>query len=269
VDAWLALVGLSLGVVGAWSTVRRALPRQESTLTIALTVAALEAARRAQGPVSPAHLAHAAVFALERDDGPDLSPVREAIEAHLDALPPGHVPADAPLGRAVMRAIQAAAAAAEHEATLLTLRAVLEGLRADRHVASLLEATERPPPSRPSGRLGAPYRAVSTPDVVHVLLKNDDVSTMEGVLAILRECFAKGNAEALHLMLTTHYEGSAIVGRYPRMEAEALRARACRKARDLGMPLAIELATDTERESPPRPTWVDRVRRLFTPDPSP
>ena len=268
-DAWLALVGLSLGVVGAWSTVRRALPRQEPTLTIALTVAALEAARRAQGPVSPAHLAHAAVFALERDDGPDLSPVREAIETHLDELPPEHVPADAPLGREVMRAIQAAAVTAEHEATVLTLRAVLEGLRTDHHVAALLDATERPPPSRPSGRLGAPYRAVATSDVVHVLLKNDDVSTMEGVLAVLRECFAKGNAEALHLMLTTHYEGSAVVGRYPRMEAEALRTRAARRARDLGMPLAIELTMDAARDASPRPTWVDRMRRLFTPDPYP
>jgi ATP-dependent Clp protease adaptor protein ClpS len=263
VEAWLALVGLSLGVIGAWTSARRVMPRQEAPLTIALTVAALEATRRAQGKVSPAHLAHAAVFALERQDGPDLAMVREAIEAHLDALPAEKVHPEAPLGASVMTAIQDAAFAAEEEARTLSLRDVLDRLKGDRLVDALLDAADRPPPSRPSGRLGAPYRAPGASDLAAVLLVNDDVSTMEGVLAVLRDAFAKGNAEALHLMLTTHYEGRAIVGRYPRAEAEALRARAVAHARTMGLPLAIEVEGE---EAPARAkglSLAERVRGLF------
>ncbi len=232
-------------------------------LTVALTVAALEATRRAQGKVSPAHLAHAAVFALERDGGPDLAPVRESLEAHLDALPSEKVPPDAPLGPDLMAAIQSAATSAEQEAKALSLRDVLERMRDDRLVAALLDAADRPPPSRPSGRLGAPYRATAASDLVAILLLDDDVSSMEGVLAVLRGAFAKGNAEALHLMLTTHYEGRAVVGRYPRTEAEALRERAVTHARTMGMPLAIELEGQPPFAKARGPSLAARVRGFF------
>jgi ATP-dependent Clp protease adaptor protein ClpS len=265
VEAWLALFGLSLGVIGALTSARRAMPRQEPPLTIALTVAALEATRRAQGKVSPAHLAHAAVFALERDGGPDLALVREALEAHLDALPTEKVPPDAPLGPAVITAIEAAATAADREARSLSLRDVLARLREDRLVGALLDAADRPPPSRPGGRLGAPYRAPGAGELVAIVLVNDDVSTMEGVLAVLRDAFAKGNAEALHLMLTTHYEGRAVVGRYPQTEAEAVRARAVAHARTMGMPLAIELELGENEASASarRLSLAERVRDFF------
>ncbi len=269
-DAWLALVGLSLGVMGALTSARRQMLRQEAALTIALTVAALEATRRAQGPVSPAHFAHAAVFALERDGGPDLSLVRETLEAHLDALPTAHVPPEAPLGREIMAAMNAAANAAGRRSSPLSLRDVLERLRSHRHVAALLDAAERPPISRPGDRVGAPYRAPAASDVARLLLLNDDTSTMEGVLVVLRDTFAKGSAEALHLMLTTHYEGHAVVGRCPRSEAEVLCRRATLRARELGMPLAIVIDTEGDATTSKRPTLTDRVLGLFraTPDPS-
>ncbi len=268
-DAWLTLVGLSAGIYGAWRTVRLQMPRQEPALTIALSVAALEAARRAQGPVEPAHLAHAALFALEREDGPDLSRVREALEAHLDALPSGAAANAPPLGRAVTVAIETAARAAHDAAGPLTLRDVLALLREDAHVATLLDAASQPPPSRP-GRIGAPYRAGDAHDLARLVLLDDDVSTMEGVLAVLRESFVKGNAEALHLMLTTHYEGRAVVRRCPRAEADALRARALEHARRLGMPLAIVVESGAAVAPPAktRPSLAARLRGLLRAGPS-
>ena len=278
-EAWLALFGLSLGATFAWSTVRRsAMPRQESALTIALTVAALEAARREHGPVTAAHLAHAAMFAYERENGPDLVRVRDAIDVHLDTLPvraevlvegkvvaPSH---EAPLGREVMAAIQAAAVAADFEMRTLSLRAVLERLRGEVFVRALLDAIDAPPKSQPRDLVGAPYRAATSEDRVVVRLRNDESSTMEGVLVVLRESFAKGNAEALHLMLTTHYEGSAIVGRYAHAEAESLKKHATQRARDLGMPLVIDV--DLPGAPAPRPpTFAERLVRLFNPRPFP
>ena len=144
----------------------------------------------------------------------------------------------------------------------MTLRDVLEGLKTDRLVSALLEAADRPPPSRSSGRLGAPYRAPGASDHVAIFLLNDDVSTMEGVLAVLHDAFAKGHAEALHLMLTTHNEGRANVGRYPPAEAEELRARAVARARTIGLPLAIAVEGDKPAVAKGL-SFADRVRDLF------
>lgn len=251
-DAWLALVGLSIGVLGALPrTRRRRLPRQESALTIALTVAALEATRRGHAEVVPAHVALAAVFALEQPGGPDLSAVREAIEAELEALPVA-VPAEAgtrePLGDEVRRAVRRAAAKADNELRSLSLDDVLVALHGEPAVDALLAAANAPPPSRPGAVTGAPYRVARPETDARVVLLNDDVSTMEGVLEILRECFSKGHAEALHLMLTTHYAGRAIVGHYAWDEAVARKHAATSRARGIGMPLAILVEGEAEPE---------------------
>ena len=273
-DTWLALVGLSLGVLGALPrTRRRRLPRQESALTIALTVAALEATRRGHAEVVPAHVAYAAVFALEQPGGPDLSAVREQIDAELEALPvtapPDAGQAREPLGQHVRRAVRRAAAKADTELRSLSLDDVLGALQGEPSVDALLDAAHKPPPSTPSPDSGAPYRTTRSATDARVVLLNDDVSTMEGVLEVLRECFSKGHAEALHLMLTTHYAGRAIVGHYAWDEAEARRRAATARARGIGMPLAILVLGDGEREDPDAPGLGERLLRFFSPRPSP
>ena len=89
----------------------------------------------------------------------------------------------------------------------MSLRDVLELLRSDACVQGLLEAVDQPAPSQ-SGRLGAPYRAARASEPVEIVLLDDDVSTMDGVLALLGDCFCKGHAEALHLMLISQGDGT-------------------------------------------------------------
>jgi ATP-dependent Clp protease adaptor protein ClpS len=74
---------------------------------------------------------------------------------------------------------------------------------------------------------------------VHVVLRNDDYTTQDIVVAILRDVFGLAEAEAMRVMLATHTEGKAIVGRFAaaaaRDKVEAARAR----ARASGFPLWV------------------------------
>jgi ATP-dependent Clp protease adaptor protein ClpS len=256
----LALFGSVLGLLGALSPLRRPFARQESALTIALTVAALDAVRRKRGPVVPAHIALAAVFALEREDGPDLSTIREALDAYLDGLPEAPIDSRSPLGTKVKAALMRLTL--DRPETFATLQGLLDALRDDPLVEELLAAVILPPRSQPRG-LAAPYRGHGE-DTVRIVMHDDDVSSMEGVLAVLRDSFAKGSTEAMHLMLTTHYMGAVVVARRPLAEAEALRERATTQAQSMGMPLRVTVEAGSEvRGSLLRPSLVARVRRLF------
>ena len=48
-----------------------------------------------------------------------------------------------------------------------------------------------------------------------VLLMNDDYTPMEFVVEVLMDIFGKGEAEAVHIMLKVHVEGSGLAGVYP------------------------------------------------------
>jgi len=77
------------------------------------------------------------------------------------------------------------------------------------------------------------------PGAVHVVLRNDDVTTVEFVMAILREVFELDPARAQTVTMETHHQGRAIVGRFaPDVAAthiESVRTR----ARDAGFPLWV------------------------------
>jgi ATP-dependent Clp protease adaptor protein ClpS len=73
----------------------------------------------------------------------------------------------------------------------------------------------------------------------HVIFHNDDFTTMEYVVEILRRFFHKNETEALHVMLTVHKKGKAIAGVYPRDVAETKVAEVMRDARDRGHPLLV------------------------------
>jgi len=82
-------------------------------------------------------------------------------------------------------------------------------------------------------------KKTATPKRYMVIFHNDDYTTMEYVVEALRRFFHKGETEALHIMLTVHRKGKAVVGIYPRDVAETKVAEVIRDARDHGHPLLV------------------------------
>lgn len=56
---------------------------------------------------------------------------------------------------------------------------------------------------------------VEKPKMFKVLLHNDDFTTMDFVIFILKHVFLKGDIEAISIMLKVHNEGVGIAGVYP------------------------------------------------------
>lgn len=55
---------------------------------------------------------------------------------------------------------------------------------------------------------------VREPDRYKVIMHNDDFTTMEFVVKVLRSVFRHSESESQHLMLKIHEEGRAVVGIY-------------------------------------------------------
>lgn len=79
----------------------------------------------------------------------------------------------------------------------------------------------------------------SVPKRYHVIFHNDDYTTMEYVVDVLRRFLHKTETEALHIMLTVHKKGKAIAGVYPRDVAETKVAEVMQDAREHGHPLLV------------------------------
>jgi ATP-dependent Clp protease adaptor protein ClpS len=82
-------------------------------------------------------------------------------------------------------------------------------------------------------------KKTATPKRYQVLFHNDDYTTMEYVVEVLRRFFHKTETEALHIMLTVHKKGKAIAGVYPRDVAETKVAEVMQDARENGHPLLL------------------------------
>jgi ATP-dependent Clp protease adaptor protein ClpS len=80
---------------------------------------------------------------------------------------------------------------------------------------------------------------VRKPRRFKVLLHNDNYTTMEFVVQVLMEFFAKDEAEATHIMLTVHHRGHGVAGTYSRDVAETKIAQVTRFSQDSGMPLKL------------------------------
>jgi ATP-dependent Clp protease adaptor protein ClpS len=74
---------------------------------------------------------------------------------------------------------------------------------------------------------------------VHVVLRNDDYTTQEFVVAILRDVFELGETEATTRMWETHKQGRSVVGRYKVDTARTKIATVRQRARGEGFPLWI------------------------------
>jgi len=79
------------------------------------------------------------------------------------------------------------------------------------------------------------------PRLFKVLLHNDDYTTMEFVIGVLEEIFAKSPAEAYRIMMHVHETGLGVCGAYPFEIAETKVALVLERARQHGFPLRASM----------------------------
>lgn len=72
-----------------------------------------------------------------------------------------------------------------------------------------------------------------------VILHNDDFTTMDFVVMILKNIFFKNEVEAETLMLEVHKKGQAVAGIYPKDIAMSKMQKAIRLARESNFPLRL------------------------------
>lgn len=84
-------------------------------------------------------------------------------------------------------------------------------------------------------RLGKPKR-------YNVIMHNDDVTTMDFVVHVLRVVFFKSPEDATQIMLDVHQNGSANVGIYSYDIAVSKVTKTMQMAKDEGFPLRLTIA---------------------------
>ena len=82
---------------------------------------------------------------------------------------------------------------------------------------------------------------VTTPSLFKVLMHNDDYTTMEFVIEVLRDIFHKPATEAEKIMLTIHFQGVGHCGTFPYAIAETKADQVRMRARKAGFPLRCSL----------------------------
>lgn len=83
------------------------------------------------------------------------------------------------------------------------------------------------------------------PPLYRVILHNDDYTTMDFVIMILRTIFDKNEGEATRIMLNVHHRGKGIAGIYTREIGETKIAIVHSMARDNQFPLKCSLEKTT------------------------
>lgn len=78
---------------------------------------------------------------------------------------------------------------------------------------------------------------VKQPQQYQVVMHNDDFTTMDFVVDVLKSVFGKDPSEAMALMLAIHHAGKAIVGVYTYDIATSKAEKAMQLARNEGFPL--------------------------------
>jgi ATP-dependent Clp protease adaptor protein ClpS len=82
-----------------------------------------------------------------------------------------------------------------------------------------------------------PKAVTRRPQLYHVVLINDDYTTMEFVVQTLEEIFDKGPAEAYRIMMEVHTRGRGVCGAYSFEVAETKVEKVHESARAEGFPL--------------------------------
>ncbi len=84
------------------------------------------------------------------------------------------------------------------------------------------------------------------PPLYKVLLHNDNYTTREFVVAVLREVFHKGETDAVQIMLHVHYNGIGVAGVYPYDVAETKIRTVEKLARDNEFPLRLSMEPEDD-----------------------
>ena len=82
---------------------------------------------------------------------------------------------------------------------------------------------------------------IREPKHYKVIMHNDDFTTMDFVVDILRDIFHKDETEAERLMLLVHETGKAVVGSYPYDIAVSKVQTAAARAKAEGFPFRMTL----------------------------
>ncbi len=82
---------------------------------------------------------------------------------------------------------------------------------------------------------------VDEPRRFRVILHNDDFTTMDFVVMVLKTIFFKSDAEAENLMLQVHQKGQAVAGIYSKDIAMSKVQKATQMARNQGFPLRLTI----------------------------
>lgn len=97
----------------------------------------------------------------------------------------------------------------------------------------------RPDEDREDGVLTTTRPRLKRPPLFHVVVHNDDFTTQELVIEILRTFFHHGDTDARQIMLTIHMKGKGVAGTYARDIAESKAAQVTDFARANGAPLKL------------------------------
>ncbi len=89
------------------------------------------------------------------------------------------------------------------------------------------------------------HLGLKEPDMYKVIMHNDDFTTMDFVVKVLRVVFFKDQAAAETLMLAVHREGQATVGLYTYDMAVSKCQKAMRMAREEGFPFKLTYEKDS------------------------
>lgn len=82
---------------------------------------------------------------------------------------------------------------------------------------------------------------VRKPRMYRVILHNDDYTTMDFVVWVLKGVFHRSDAEAVHIMLKVHHTGQGVAGVYTRELAETRIDRVHELARQNQHPLRCSM----------------------------
>jgi ATP-dependent Clp protease adaptor protein ClpS len=246
----LGLLAASAGASFGWWKLQQRRERRlldiprDPDLEVVLGVAQHEASSRGHMYLWPLHLLHglaqddAFVAAIGRMGG-DAAKLESYVQDELDKHTEPHDEAAMEDGARVVGYTLAAARAHGRPATCIDLWARIVHTEAAK--AATAAAKVEPIALLFVLAHGMPEPSSELPGRtdVHVVLRNDDYTTREFVVAILREVFDLPEAEAETRMLQTHNDGRALVGRYKHAVARDKIETVRRRARAEGFPLWI------------------------------
>jgi len=228
---------------------RRAELAQDEELEIVLHVAG-HAARSRGHELSADHLLFALlqsdpVAAAIRGTGGDVAALEDTVLAALDGGDADGPPREPGRADPAAAAVATALALAKHNRRLATCADLWFALsRAARGLGARLEAAGVDATSvlfALTHGIAERDLPAPQPDEVELLLINDDFSPQELVVEVLRDGLGLPEAEATRLMLKTHHEGQASLGRRPGAHAHQTTRTALARARQRGYPLWIRL----------------------------